>query len=102
MMESDPDRRNQYFDKVTLELQRSLDHFDRQFHFVTVSKLVLAPLGSSALHDYLSSNLYMPVDALDLNTVLDLGKVPELQTPAQQQRHFLALGAALRFEETVL
>lgn len=102
VMESDPDRRNQYFDKVTLELQRSLDHFDRQFHFVTVSKLVLAPLGSPALHDYLSSNLYMPVDALDLNTVLDLGKVPELHTPAQQQRHFLALGAALRFEETVL
>jgi MSHA biogenesis protein MshI len=102
VMETDPDRRNQYFDKITLELQRSLDHFDRQYHFVTVSKLVLAPLGSSALHDYLSSNLYMPVDALDLSSVLDLGKVPDLQTVAAQQRHFLALGAALRHEEKVL
>jgi len=102
VMESDPDRRNQIFDKITLELQRSLDHFDRQFHFVTVSRLVLAPLASSSLHDYLSSNLYMPVDALDLNSVLDLSKVPELQDPSRQQRQFLVLGAALRLEETVL
>jgi hypothetical protein len=34
--------------------------------------------------------------------VLDLAKVPELLAPAQQQRHFLALGAALRLEEKVL
>jgi MSHA biogenesis protein MshI len=102
VLEPDPDRRNQSFDKITLELQRSLDHFDRQFHYVTVSRLVLAPLPSQALHDYLSSNLYMPVDALDLASVLDLSKVPEMQAIAVQQRHFLALGAALRFEETVL
>ncbi|MES2017254.1 MAG: agglutinin biogenesis protein MshI [Pseudomonadota bacterium] len=100
--ETDAERRNQTFDKITLELQRSLDHFDRQFHYVTVSKLVLAPLPTPALHDYLSSNLYMPVDALDLSSVLDLSKVPQLQAIAQQQRHFLALGAALRLEETVL
>jgi MSHA biogenesis protein MshI len=102
LRETDADRRNQTFDKITLELQRSLDHFDRQFHYVTVSKLLLAPLASSALHDYLSSNLYMPVDALNLASVLDLSKVPELQSIEQQQRHFLTLGAALRREETVL
>lgn len=100
--ESDPDKRNATFDKITLELQRSLDHFDRQFHFVTVSKLVLAPLPSSALHDYLSSNLYMPVDSLNLASVLDLGKVPELAGLEAQQRYFLTLGAALRHEEVVL
>ena len=100
--ENDPERRNQTYDKITLELQRSLDHFDRQFHYVTVSKLLLAPLPTSALHDYLSSNLYMPVDALDLASVLDLGKVPELRAIEVQQRHFLTLGAALRLEETVL
>ena len=100
--ETDPDRRNQTYDKITLELQRSLDHFDRQFHYVTVSKLLLAPLPTSALHDYLSSNLYMPVDALNLAAVLDLSKAPELQGLDAQQRHFLTLGAALRLEETVL
>lgn len=102
VQETDPDRRNQYFDKITLELQRSLDHFDRQFHFVTVSKLMLAPLPQSSLHDYLSSNLYMPVDLLDLATVFDFSKVPELAAVEAQQRHFLTLGAALRLEETVL
>ncbi len=102
VQETDPDRRNQYFDKITLELQRSLDHFDRQFHFVTVSKLLLAPLPKSSLHDYLSSNLYMPVDTLDLANVFDIAKVPELASVEAQQRHFLTLGAALRLEEIVL
>ena len=100
--EPDAERRNQSFDKVTLELQRSLDHFDRQFHYVTVAKLLLAPLPTPALLEYLSSNLYMAVDSLDLSSVLDLSKVPELQSIDAQQRHFLTLGAALRLEETVL
>ena len=100
--ETDPERRNATFDKITLELQRSLDHFDRQFHYVNVSKLVLAPMSTTALHDYLSSNLYMPVDALNLASVLDLSKVPDLLSLDAQQRHFLTLGAALRVEEVVL
>ncbi len=100
--ETDPDRRNASYDKITLELQRSLDHFDRQFHYVNVIKLVLAPLTTSALHDYLSSNLYMPVDALNLASVLDLSKTPELLGVEAQQRHFLSLGAALRLEEVLL
>ena len=100
--ESDADKRNASFDRITLELQRSLDHFDRQFHFVTVSKLVLGPLPTTALHDYLSSNLYMPVDALDLASLLDLSKTPELAGLDTQQRYFLTLGAALRLEEVVL
>jgi MSHA biogenesis protein MshI len=102
VQELDPDRRNQVFDKITLELQRSLDHFDRQFHFVTVSKLLLAPLPKSSLHDYLSSNLYMPVDTLDLASVFDFAKTPALAEVEVQQRHFLTLGAALRLEETAL
>lgn len=100
--ETDADKRNATYDKITLELQRSLDHFDRQFHYVTVSKLVLAPLAAPWLHDYLSSNLYMPVDTLNLASVLDLSKAPELVGIEAQQRHFLTLGAALRLEEVVL
>ena len=102
VQETDPDKRTQLYDRITLELQRSLDHFDRQFSYVNVSKLVLAPLHKSALHEYLSANLYMPVDALDLASVFDLSRVPELAHPHQQHRHFLTLGAALRYEETVL
>lgn len=99
LLDSDHDRKHVCYDKITLELQRSLDHFDRQFNFINVSKLVLAPTGASGLDEYLSSNLYTKVESLDLASVLDLGAVPELAALAQQQRFFLTLGAALRQEE---
>lgn len=102
LQDADHERKLACYDKITLELQRSLDHFDRQFNYINVSKLVLAPMASSSLCDYLASNQYMPVEELDLSSIMDLSKVRELQSPAAQQRHFLTLGAALRFEETVL
>jgi MSHA biogenesis protein MshI len=98
----DHDAKHASFDKITLELQRSLDHFDRQFHFISVAKLVLAPTGATGLEEYLSSNLYTPVETMDLANVFDLSRVPDLAPAAQQQRFFMALGAALRHEETVL
>ena len=56
----------------------------------------------TGLEEYLSSNLYTPVEQLDLNQVFDLTPIPELQDKAVQQRFFLTLGAALRVEEVVL
>lgn len=91
-------------ERITLELQRSLDHFDRQFHFITLSKLFIAPLGRSGngLQEYLGTNLYLPVEKYALDTVLDLGKVPALLDAEVQQRFLPTIGAALRHEETVL
>lgn len=102
LLERDSDRQHACFDKITLELQRSLDHFDRQFSYVNVLKLLLAPTGAEGLHEHLASNLYMPVEAMTLDDVFDLSKAPELQDTAQQQRFFLTLGAALRHEEVHL
>lgn len=96
LLDPDYDRKHASFDRITLELQRSLDHFERQFSFISVSKLVLAPSMIEGLEEYLSSNLYMPVESLDLATVFDLQRVPELEEKALQQRFFLVLGAALR------
>lgn len=96
LLDSDYDRKHACFDKITLELQRSLDHFDRQFHFISISKLVLAPSGASGLEEYLSSNMYMPVESIDLADALDTGRVPELADKAQQNHFFFAIGAALR------
>lgn len=103
LLQSDGDQRTAHYDRITLELQRSLDHFDRQYHFITLSKLLLAPLGAAAgsLQDYLSTNLYMPIESLDLESVLDISRVPELKSPEAQQRYFMALGTALRHEEGV-
>ncbi|MGZ8304753.1 MAG: agglutinin biogenesis protein MshI, partial [Telluria sp.] len=102
LLEADHERKHASFDKITLELQRSLDHFDRQFHFISVSKLVLAPTGATGLEEYLSSNLYTPVESMDLADALDTGDMPVLAGKAAQQRFFFALGAALRHEETLL
>lgn len=101
---SDIERRTAAFDRITLELQRSLDHFDRQYHYITLSRLVLAPLGDegAGLREHLADNLYIPVETLDLGSVLDLSAVPALQQPEQQQRYFMTLGAALRHEEKAL
>lgn len=98
LLASDSAKLQQLHDRITLELQRSLDHFERQFSHVAVAKLVLAPTGSPQLHSYLASNLYLPVEVLDLGTVLDLEHVPELCDAAQQARYFMTLGAALRDE----
>jgi MSHA biogenesis protein MshI len=98
LLDGDHDRKHQAFDKITLELQRSLDHFERQFSFISVARLVLAPSGATGLDEYLSSNLYTRVETLDLGTLFDLARVPELADPELQQRFFVALGAALREE----
>jgi MSHA biogenesis protein MshI len=97
------DQRSGYFERITLELQRSLDHFDRQYHFITVSKMVLSPMGEvgAAMQAYLALNLYIPTEVLDLETVLDLSNTPDLRQAAAQQRHFMAIGTALRYEEKV-
>lgn len=102
--QSDPDQKIACFDRITLELQRSLDHFDRQYHFITLARLVLAPIGETAtgLCDYLASNMYVPVEELNLDTVLDVTKVPSLKSLEMQQRCFMALGTALRHEEKAL
>ena len=98
LRDPDHDRKHVCYDKITLELQRSLDHFERQYSFITIAKLVLAPTGASGLDEYLSSNLYTKVETLDLASVLDLGAVPELADAGAQQKFFLAIGAALRSE----
>jgi MSHA biogenesis protein MshI len=99
LLDPDHERKHQSFDRITLELQRSLDHFERQFSFVSVAKLVLAPSAITGLDEYLSSNLYMPVESLDLADLFDLARAPELADKALQQRFLLPLGAAMRTGE---
>jgi MSHA biogenesis protein MshI len=96
LLDPDHDRKHQSFDRITLELQRSLDNFERQFSFISIARLVLAPSPIAGLEEYLSSNLYMPVETLDLASVFDFARTPELADQALQHRFFLPLGAALR------
>ena len=51
------DMREQMFERIALELQRSLDHFDRQFSNVPVARLLLGPVPAEiGLRQYLASN----------------------------------------------
>ena len=89
--------RDALFERIVLELQRSLDYFDRQFGGLLVSRLLLAPVaGADALRQHLGDNLYLPVELLDLGKVLDLQGVAGLAQPEDQARALHLLGAALR------
>ena len=103
LIDSDAERRNQYFERIALELQRSLDHFDRQFRYAPATKLLLGPLPQDiGLQQYLASNIYIPVETIDLGSVMDFPDVPELKHPARQSQCFATIGAALRDEATAV
>lgn len=102
LSEPDSEQRQRHFDRIALELQRSMDHFERQFSFITISKLVLAPLPPVVnLESYLATNLYLPVSTLNLDDVFDFSALPG-EGAAQRMQCFLVLGAALRTEEEAL
>lgn len=96
---ADEGRRAQMVERLALELQRTLDNFDRQYGFVSVSRMLLASDHDPAgLVEALADNLYLPLAAMDLAQVADFADVPELRQPARQGQCLLAIGAALRSE----
>ena len=93
----DAERRGQMRERLALELQRTLDNFDRQYGFISVSRLLVATEQDSAgLTAALAENLYIPVQAMDLALVADFNALPELAQAERQAQGLLAIGAALR------
>jgi MSHA biogenesis protein MshI len=89
--------RDSVLDRLVLELQRSLDHFDRQFSYITLSRLLLAPLPIDlGVQEYLAENLYVPVQTFDLSEVLEFPGAPELRDPERQSYRLQLIGGALR------
>ena len=87
------------YERLVIELQRSLDHFDRQFPRVAVAKLVLSPVpGSDKLRSYLGNRLDLPVELLYLSEMMDFPDIVELHEPARQAQCLHSIGAALRLE----
>lgn len=82
-------------ERVALEIQRTLDHFDRQFRHVAVARLLLAPTpGPSTLAEFLRSRFDMPVEVVDLREALAFpAGAPDEETQWRLFHHF---GAALR------
>jgi MSHA biogenesis protein MshI len=93
--------RQDALDRVALELQRTFDHFDRQFHHVPVGKLLVAPMPQDlGLKELLAKNVTLQVEDMDLRGKLEFG--PAEPDAATQWRLFHHFGAALRHEARVL
>lgn len=97
LAQASEEKRGQMLERLALELQRTLDNFDRQYGFISVSRLLVASdydcTGTTAA---LADNLYLPVQAMDLAPVADFNGLPELASLERQAQGLLAIGAALR------
>lgn len=96
---ADDEQRLRNYERLVLELQRSLDNFERQFSYVAATRLVIGPMkGQAALVVYLRENMYVKIEALNLADVLDISAIQGLEDLGKQSECFYALGAALRDE----
>lgn len=102
LRDADENLRQQYQDRVELEVQRSLDYFDRQFHHIPVERMLVSAPESLGLVQLLSDNLGIPVEALDLAQGMDIVGIPELLDSEYASYALHALGAALRLEKKAL
>ena len=89
------------FDALALEVQRSLDYYDRTFQQAPITHLVIAPLSEPVpeLVDSLRANLGLQARMLDLAEVVDGA---DTLAPGDASRCLLAIGAALRAESKAL
>jgi MSHA biogenesis protein MshI len=94
-------QRQAYFERIGVELQRSLDHFERQYQHITLSELLLGPMPEDiGLVAFLGSQLYLPLRQINLTDALefvggDIGVDKQWQL-------LNVLGAALRLEAKAL
>jgi MSHA biogenesis protein MshI len=98
LQDANASRRQQYFDRVELEVQRSLDYFDQQFHLVALERMLICVPDGVKLVELLANSLDLPVERLDLARVMDISAVPALQDSEFLAAALLPIGAALRQE----
>jgi MSHA biogenesis protein MshI len=86
---------------IVLELQRSLDYYERHFDQPPITRIAISPAGprSAALAKDLAGETGFEVASLDLNALLGC---PTPVTAATQAQCLLAVGAALRQERRSL
>ena len=90
--------REQLFGRVVLELQRSFDHFERQFQHVPIAKLLLGPEPEeTGLYAHLKANMDMAVERVDLVERLGFNG-QGAPVPALQWQLFHLIGASLRHQ----
>jgi MSHA biogenesis protein MshI len=102
LQDANENLRQQYLDRVELEVQRSIDYFDRQFHHLPVSHMLVCAPQVESLLSLLLAALDVPVEKLDLSQVLDVSAVPNIADQQFVAHALHTLGAALRLESRAL
>lgn len=102
LQDANENTRQQYFERVELEIQRSLDYFDRQFHYITLDRLLVSAPEGAGLVSLFAENLGLPVEAINLSQALDISAVPALRENEFGIEALSAIGAALRQERRKL
>ena len=92
---------NAEFDRVVLEVQRSLDYYDRYFSQPAVAKILLAPTVQSipGITEYLYRHTGIDASIFDVNDIIE---APEAIDRPRQASCLLAIGAAMRQEKKTL
>jgi MSHA biogenesis protein MshI len=94
-------QRQAYFERIGVELQRSLDHFERQYQNITLSELLLGPMPEDiGLETFLNSQLYLPLRQVNLADALEFAG--DDMGADRQWQLLRVLGAALRLEAKAL
>lgn len=99
---ADPEGRERQLDRVAVEVQRTLDYLRRNTPFVSLGELLFAPGAGSELFEGLTSRLSEPVRRLDLKGLFEWEAGLGLEQLANQASVLNALGAALRYRESVV
>lgn len=97
LIAADAQRRRALLERIALDVQRSLDNFDRLYSAVPLDHILVAAIpGVDEFFAELRASLTIPLTPLDLSAVLDLDTVPSLRDPLRQFQCLRAIGAALR------
>ena len=97
LREAPSDERIQLFERISLELQRSLDHFDRQYSAISLSGLLVMPIQDVPdLLNHLVENLYVAVKEFNLSDVFRFNNITELESPDRQAQCLQTIGVSLR------
>ena len=97
LIAADDETRIRAFERITLQVQRSIDLVTRTLPFISLGRIGMAPMPAPlALGAHLAQNVSASVETLDLASVFDFALTPELAEEENQARFFVALGSALR------
>lgn len=87
------------FDRVALEVQRSIDFVHRNASYMPFDGIFIGPTEKNiGLREKLQSRLLTDVNELDLSTLFEWPADSDLVVPEVQAKYFNALGASLRLK----